>query len=181
LEPVKRKEIWTTSGVIDVIDDEGGYWDSYNVAIILPAAYPHDLPIPVETSRKILRNIDWHVSENGICCLSTPSLMFHELSEDINLQKWLDKFAHPFLANHVYRKKTTHYAHEEFSHGPEGIIEGWKKILKMDNAAKVLEYLQYMAGNKTVSLNKPCFCGSEKKYKRCYVKSSETSIKCSVK
>ena len=109
----------------------------------------------------------------GVCCLSTQAKMFYELAGKITLLKWLDKFAHPYLANHVYKIKTGHYAGEEFSHGSQGILEGWKKILQLKDDHEVLFYLQCLTGKGKPSLNKPCFCGSGKIYKRCFLLNQE--------
>jgi hypothetical protein len=166
---IQENNTWKINGVIDVIDDEGGYWDSYEISIIMLDDYPDSLPILIETSNKIERHIDWHMMSGGVCCLSTQAKMFYDLGGDITLVKWLNKFAHPFLANHVYRIKKGHYASEEFSHGNKGIIEGWKKIIPLKDNNQILAYLQHMVGVKRLSLNQPCFCGSRKKYKRCYL------------
>ncbi|MBL7743131.1 MAG: SEC-C domain-containing protein [Chitinophagaceae bacterium] len=165
---VKEGDFWRIDGCIDVTDDEGGYWETYEVSIFIPPDYPKDIPILQETGKKIKRESDWHMSSNGECCLATRAKIFHDLSEGITLLKWLDKFAHPFLANHVYRIKHNHYAHEEFSHGTKGIIEGWKKITGVRDAVSILKHLVQITGYRTQALNRPCFCGSGKKYKRCY-------------
>jgi hypothetical protein len=166
---VVENNIQKIAGTIDVIDDEGRYWDSYDVLIIIPDKYPNSLPVLIETSKKIERHIDWHIISEGICCLSTQSTMFYELKGDITLLRWLDKFAHPYLANHVYKLKTGSYANEEFSHGTLGIIEGWKQILHSNNTKQTLSLLKRMAGIESMALNQLCFCNSGKKYKRCYL------------
>jgi hypothetical protein len=167
MKPVLEGNVWKINGSIDVIDDEGGYWDTYQVLIFVPPRYPEDIPVMQEISEKIERHIDWH-NPSGFCCLATRAKIFHDLSDGITLLKWLDKFAHPFLANHVYRKRTGHYAHEEFSHGTKGIIEGWEKISGIRGASAILKHLAQISGYRTQALNRPCFCGSGKKYKRCY-------------
>lgn len=166
---IQGNNAWKIDGIIDVIDDEGGYWDSYEVSIVMDTDYPNSLPILVETGNKIERHIDWHMIPGGVCCLSTPAKMFYELGGDITLVKWLNEFAHPFLANHVYKVKTGQYANEEFSHGNKGILEGWRKIIPLIDSSQILLYLQQMVGKSKLSLNQLCFCGSGKKYKRCYL------------
>ncbi len=168
-DPVEENNVQKIVGAIDVVDDAGRYWDTYDVSIIIPAKYPNDLPILIETSNKIERHIDWHIIGEGFCCLSTKAKIFHELKGDLTLLRWLDKFAHPYLANHVYKLKTGHYANEEFSHGTLGIIEGWRQILDCNDTKKVLLQLKRMAGIESLPLNQLCFCNSGKKYKRCYL------------
>jgi len=168
MKPVYQGNLWRIDGSIDVIDDEEGYWDTYQVSIFLPPGYPKDIPVLQETSEKIKRDINWHMSRAGFCCLGTRAKIFYDLSDGITLLKWLDKFAHPFLANHVFRIKTGSYADEEFSHGTKGIIEWWEKISGLNGAVAILQHLRQISGYRTQALNRPCFCESGKKYKRCY-------------
>ena len=161
--------MWKISGSIDVIDDEGGYWDTYDVNIVLFNDYPESLPILIEVGKKIQRKLGWHISKEGICCLSTPAKMYHDLGGKITLLRWLDMFAHLYLANHVYKIKTGAYAGDEFSHGAKGILEGWQLILGTSDRKRVLRYLEHLVWIIQPSLNRPCFCGSNKKYKRCFL------------
>lgn len=169
ISPCLYNGMWRIDGIIDVVDDDGCYWDSYDISIVLSKEYPNDLPTLIETGKKIERTADWHISADGQCCLSTRAKMFYDLNGEITLLRWLNQFAHPFLANHVYRKKTKHYANEEFTHGVQGIIEGWKKILQVNTESKVLHHLEYMSGSRTMSKNELCFCGRGKLYKRCFL------------
>lgn len=168
LLPEKVGEGFIIKGSIDVIDDEGSYWDTYDVSILIPAYYPKELPILTETSKKIERHEDWH-NRDGICCLSTNAKMFHVLGEEINLLNWLDKFAHPFLANHVFRVKTGQYANNEFDHGTEGIVQGYCEIFILTTIKEVIDRLNLVCENKKLGRNDLCFCGSEKKYKKCFL------------
>lgn len=168
LPPEKVGEGFIIKGSIDVIDDEGGYWDNYDVNILIPRAYHLDLPILIETSNKIIRHEDWH-NRDGICCLSTNAKMFSVLGKDISLFNWLEKFAHPFLANHVYKIKTGNYANNEFDHGTEGIIQGYCEIFNLTYANEVIDRINLIIGNKKQGRNHLCFCGSGKKYKKCFL------------
>lgn len=166
--PEKCEVGWRIKGHIDVIDDEGGYWDTYEVRIIIPDGYPEQLPILIETSKKIERHEDWH-NTDGICCLSTNAKMFTTLKGDITLLRWLEKFAHPFLANHVYKIKTNAYASSEFEHGTAGLLQGYFEIFETLNVHEVIRMLRLMSGCLPMSKNAKCFCGSGKKYKRCFL------------
>lgn len=158
---------WYINGNIDVIDDEGGYWDTYSVCILLPKEYPAKLPLIKETSKKIAHHEDWH---NGTyCCLSTEAKMHSDMSGEITLLKWLDMFVHPFLANHVYKLKTGAYAGDEFEHGIKGIINGYLDIFAISNKEEVIKHLSYVTGRVKHSKNIHCFCKSGKNYKQCFL------------
>lgn len=155
-------------GSIDVIDDNDQYWDTYDVNILIPEFYPLELPILLETSMKIERHEDWH-NRGGICCLSTNAKMYSVLGKEITIFNWLEKFAHPFLANHVYRIQTGHYSNKEFAHGTIGIVQGYCEIFNVESKNEVIRFLSLICGIKKFGRNKPCFCGTGKKYKKCYL------------
>lgn len=168
LPPEKVGGGFVLKGSIDVVDDDGGYWDNYEVSILVSSNYPMELPILLETGKKIERHEDWHNRE-GICCLSTNAKMYSVLGKNITLFNWLEKFAHPFLANHVYRIKTGNYANKEFDHGTEGIIQGYCEIFNVTTEIEVIEKLKFICGSKKLGRNDSCFCGSGKKYKKCFL------------
>jgi hypothetical protein len=168
LKPPSPKSLgWNIDGYLDVIDDEGGYWDTYKVTIFVPEDYPVHLPELIETGKKIERHIDWH-NIDGVCCLSTKAVMFHEMRGNITLLFWLDKYALPYLANHVYRVQTGHYANLEFEHGVPGIIQGYSNLFGINDKKFIIERLKLLTGFRTIGRNDPCFCGSGIKYKKCY-------------
>lgn len=168
LPPERLGNGFVIKGSIDVIDDNDQYWDTYDVNILIPECYPLELPILVETSTKIERHEDWH-NRGGICCLSTTAKMYSILGKDLTLFNWLEKFVHPFLANHVYRIKTGHYANKEFNHGALGIVQGYCEIFNVESIFEVIEKLKLICGVKKLGRNNPCFCGDGKKYKKCYL------------
>ena len=168
LPPEKVGEGFVIKGNIDVVDGDGGYWDTYEVNVLIPKSYPLELPILIETSKKIERHEDWH-NRDGICCLSTNAKMYSVLGKDITLLNWLEKFAHPFLANHVFRIKTGNYANNEFAHGTEGIIQGYRELFNITSPYEVINILQLICGIKKLDRNDPCFCNNDKKYKRCFL------------
>ena len=167
LKPKKVDNGWEIDGFIDVIDDEGSIWDSFNVKITFPFNFPDQLFELKETGNKIPRGAEWHNNES--CCLSTNAIMFSEMLGNLTLLNWLIKFAHPFLANYVYKLKTEYYANEVFDHGEPGIIQGYYKVFRTNDLSIVVERLNYITGTKTLGRNDPCFCGSGKKYKHCYL------------
>lgn len=168
IQPEKCDAGWMIKGSIDVIDDEGSYWDTYAVNIIIPKNYPEELPVLIEIGDKIERSDDWH-NTTGVCCLSTNAKMFTILDGNITLLNWLKTFAHPFLANHVHKIKTGHYANKEFEHGTPGLIQGYYEIFKTSNENEVVTTLKFLCGVLKLGRNAMCFCESRKKYKRCFL------------
>jgi len=166
--PVRFEGCWIINGNIDVIDDEGGYWDTYNISIVIPSNYPSGLPMLYELGNKIKQEANWH-NTVGICCLSTPAKMFYVLGDNITLLRWLELFAHPYLANHVHKTKTGEYAGKEYDHGANGLIQGYYEVFGLTDPNAVLQRLSLICDLQKFGRNDPCFCRSGKKYKKCFL------------
>jgi hypothetical protein len=165
--PILINGEWTIDGSIDIIDLDGEYWDTFDVRITVPKSYPARLFELEETGERIPKTQEWH--NNVKCCLSTPAVMYSEMAGDLTLINWLDKFAHPYLANSLYKIKTGHYANEEFEHGTPGIIQGYQKVFRTSDVLVLIEQLELLTGSKILERNSRCFCNSGKKYKKCFL------------
>lgn len=169
LPPERLNDGWKIDGDFDVIDADGHRWDSYGIRIIIPAGFPYELPELVETSKKIEQSAGWHNS-GGECCLATHAKIFNELGTPISLLKWMDRFVHDYLANHVIKIREKIYPKGEYPHGEEGMVVGYKEIFNLNTAEEVLERLNFLCGTTSLGRNDRCFCQSGRKYKHCFLK-----------
>jgi len=165
--PERQGDGWKICGYFDVYDADGYCWDTYGILIFIPLNFPYELPSLFETTGKIEKHEDWH-NKNGLCCLSTNAIMFKELGSPISLLKWLDRFVHDFLANHVIKLRDKSYVNGEYSHGAKGIIEGYMDIFSLSTEEAVRSRLNLVSGTSRLMRNDLCFCDSGKKYKRCF-------------
>ncbi len=168
LQPIWVGEHWEINGAIDVIDDEDYCWDTFQVKIVIPKNFPEDLFQLLEMGKRIPKEAFWH---NSIaCCLSTHATIYSVLGEDLSLLNWLVKFAHPFLANFVYKCKKKEYASGEFEHETLGIIQGYEKLFRLNGTKEVFYLLKKLCSVLKKGRNEQCFCGSGIKFKYCYMK-----------
>jgi hypothetical protein len=171
-QPVRVGELWEITGAIDVIDDENNPWATYAVKITVPKKYPEEIFQLQETGGQIPKKADWHNSNS--CCVSTIAIIYSVLGEDLSLLNWLVKFAHPYLANHIYKVKTGAYAGGEFLHATDGTIQGYEKLLGLKGVKEVYQKLKIVCSVLQKGRNDKCFCGSGKKFKNCYLLSPFT-------
>lgn len=163
---------WDIIGAIDVIDDQGTLWDTYEVKIVIPKNYPEELFELQEIGNKIPKDPNWHNGQS--CCVSTDATIYSTLGEDLSLLNWLVKFAHPFLANHIVKKETGKYAGGEFPHNIEGTIAGYEKLFDLQGALMVYNKLKILCSVLNLGRNNKCFCGSGLKFKKCFLHSPFT-------
>lgn len=172
LPPEKLDEGWKIDGEFDVVDADGHKWDTYGISILVPPGFPYDLPALLETSKKIEPTAEWHNS-NGVCCLATNAIIYKELGTPISLLKWMNRFVHDYLANHVIKLRDNSYAKGEYPHGEEGMLVGYKEIFGLETESEVMNRLNLICRNVSLGRNEKCFCNSGKKYKRCFLLNPE--------
>jgi len=100
-----KLKMWLITGELDICDIKGVYWNTFNIVIAVPQNYPYCVPIVIEKSILIPRDIDWHISEEGICCL--------DVSHEGIIQYYREEHKLPdepsivLLLSHVMKKKRT--------------------------------------------------------------------------
>lgn len=159
---------WKIDGEFDVIDADGHKWETYGISILVSPKFPYDLPCLIETSNKIEHSVEWH-NDYGFCCLATKAIIYNDLGSPISLLKWMDRFVHDFLANHVVKVLDKNYPKGEYPHYEEGMIVGYKEIFGLNTDSEVMRRLKLLCGILSLGRNEMCFCGSGKKYKRCFL------------
>lgn len=155
-------------GGIDIIDDNLQFWDSYKIEIIVPKiGFPNVVPLVVETSEKIKRDEDYHISEEGLCCLDIPHKLLIEKSRGISLVNFYQNYIYPFFANHQYKLKTTKYAGEEYKHYSKGIIQFYEEEYGLTDTLQIIQYLEFILEHRKAERNKECPICGKPKYKKC--------------
>ena len=158
------------TGEIDICDVNGNYWDTFKIAIHLEKSkYPHTIPLVKETSRKIIRNDDWHISDDGFCCLDIDHELEYLSKRGINITSFYQKYIYPFFANTLYKKQNGEYANNEYNHDFEGVIQFYKEKLKLNDVFLIIKILNVILINKIPERNQLCVCGNNIKIKKCHL------------
>lgn len=162
-----REGIEFLSGTFRIIDDEGKEWNSFQIEIRFNSAFPYLFPQLVELGGKIPKVADWHINENGGCCITIPLLEVTSCKNGITVLQFIQNHVKPYLFNQAHRLEKGYYAHQEFAHGVYGILEYYQELFKEKDVEKVIGYLKILKstefGKKT-----PCFCGKKAKFRKCH-------------
>jgi hypothetical protein len=155
-------------GVIEVVDTNGDFWNDYEVRIVVPKlGYPNVVPKIYETSAKIVRHDDFHISKEGKCCLDIHHKLMLEKRRGITLISFYKKYIYPFFANHQYKIKTESYAGEEYKHDVDGVIQFYNEEFSLTDYELIIKHIECSLGILKAGRNKQCpICGNPK-YKKC--------------
>ena len=168
LKPEFINGLWQMKGSLDVIDEFGKNWDTYHVKVIFPNNYPKAIPTMYEIGGKIPQKGSYLVNSDGTCCLAVPALEMILLSRGINIKNFITELAIPYLANQTYKRKKGKFAGEEFEHGIQGLYDFYSETFQSKDPILIVKSIQKIILNELPDRNKPCYCGSNKKYKHCH-------------
>jgi hypothetical protein len=171
---VQTAKIWMITGELDICDTEGVYWDTFMIAIFVPRAYPYCVPIVMEKSNLIPRDIAWHISPEGFCCLDVGHNLTALSKKGINMADFIASKIYTYFANQLYKLAEKHYAGDEYAHHVDGILQYYIEELRLPGAAGTLSVLNSVINNSGISRNDTCPCGSGLKVKNCHQREIET-------
>ncbi|WP_372935028.1 hypothetical protein [Mariniphaga sediminis] len=164
---VSKANMWVVSGEIDICDKVGCFWETFSVAIYVPISYPYCKPTVREISNIIPRSENWHINDNGECCVDIEHNLLIYKKRGFNILDFIKNKVYPYFANQVFKEKSGEYAAGEYQHYFDGIRQFYREKLNIKS-----DILQKLITNKLPSRNELCICG-KKKYKYCHLKSIE--------
>jgi len=142
--------------------------DYYNISIDL-SPYPEYFPVVFETGERIPKKIDRHVyTDTGSCCFTTNAKAQILLKTVItSLMDFMKEIVMPYFMNNSYYEINGRYYDEEYSHGPVGVVEGYRDILQISDDLRIAKVMfDYLNGGK-LNVHQNCYCGSGKTLLRC--------------
>ena len=119
----KKLDSWVIAGELDICDTKGIYWDTFDLFIIVPRAYPYCVPLLLENSEIIPRDIDWHINSKGFCCYDVDHNLTIMSKTGIDLLDFIANKIYSYFANQLYKLNKNKYAGAEYAHHLEGVIQ----------------------------------------------------------
>ncbi|MBU1762081.1 MAG: SEC-C domain-containing protein, partial [Bacteroidetes bacterium] len=147
---------------------------TFNIGIAVPQSYPHCIPVIIERTEIIPRDIDWHISQEGLCCVDVSPNLIAMSKKGIHIYDFIKRKIYPYFANQIYKLSENKYAGKEYAHHIEGIIQYYVEDLYISDEKTILLILQRLISSPHIGRNEKCPCGSEKKIKNCHQLSVET-------
>lgn len=138
--------------------------DSYTIAVFVDFRYPKVVP----TVRELAGRIDKGFHMNGdILCLGVPEEM-KIFIKNRTLSEFLDKYLNSYLYAHSFQEKYGVMPYADRSHGYQGIVEFYREYLDINDNTVLYILLSEAVETKSRNRNRPCHCGSGKKYEHCH-------------
>lgn len=159
-------------GVIDVSDAEGNFLEEFEVALLIPEKCPYGVPDLFETSQKLPRGEDDHVNPIGLCCVEMDLDLMVQARRGIRLSDFLTKKVYPFFLSILHKISEGTYPGGDYAHGTEGRLQRYRERFNTNDDFFVLDALELALSGRSVGRNDLCWCGSDRKAKRCHLDDS---------
>lgn len=163
-----KVKMWIITGELDICDTEGVYWNTFQITMLVPRSYPYCVPIVAERSNIIPRDIEWHISSEGICCLDVDHNLKAMAKKGINLTAFIKDKVYTYFANQLYKLEKNEYAGKEYAHHLDGIIQYYQETHHLSDKQTIIAMLSRLTNNSLLGRNDKCPCGSGKKIKHCH-------------
>jgi hypothetical protein len=167
-----KNQFWYVKGELDICDTEGEYWGSFNILITVPHPYPYSLPIVKEISNHIKRDDNWHINNEGVCCLDITHKMLFIAARGINIFEYIRNYVYPYFANQLYKIKIGKYAGDEYKHHFAGINQFYAEDLNIHDPEIAILILEAILKGEIPGRNKKCIC-KKAKFKKCHLSAVE--------
>lgn len=141
--------------------------DGYKILIKPTVEYPFRFPHVFETEGRLPNNIDWHVFNDGHCCIKSIPEEIIICRKGINLHSFIRDQVIPYFFNQKYRELNGYFLKER-SHGVEGWIEYFEEIFNTKNLEIIYKGLLFLLERNEPNRVSKCFCGSGLKYRKCH-------------
>jgi hypothetical protein len=151
------------TGELILRDTAAIFVDSYSIRIQPTPTYP----FVFETGERIPVNLDWHVFQDGHCCIKSVPEEALLCRKGITLLWFIEQQLKPYFFGQKFREIHGYFLHER-SHDLSGTIEFFEDVFETHNLTTIAEGLHFIKKRQEPGRVSDCFCGSGRKYRKCH-------------
>ncbi len=157
-------------GNIDIIDNTGKLWDTYEIEIRGSNSYPKGFPKLFEVGDSFPKIASWHTYEfdDKSCCIDVTPNEILICKNGISVVDYIQLFVIPYLANQTFRKREGYYLYGEYSHGILGRIEFYQNKLKAKNTFDLMKMIDLIIGGFNPDRTAFCPVCNKIKFRKCH-------------
>lgn len=171
IKPLSVGSLVTLNGVFNFsakFNNRNEITDSYSLRILVPAAFPRDVPEVTEIGHKIPRNGDYHVNSNGTLCLGSRLRLLLQISSKPTLSGFAEECLIPYLYAASYKLKFGgKFLFSELQHGTMGELRDYVDLFGLKDLEQVSSALRLLAVKKRIANKYPCPCGCGRRLGKC--------------
>lgn len=142
--------------------------DSYHLQIVVPQAFPKEIPKVTEIDQKIPREGKYHVNRDATLCLGSALRLRQNLSQNPSILGFTKNCLLPYLYAISHKLKYGgDFPFGELPHGEPGVVADYLDLFCLKERAQVKQTLLLLGMKKRIANKKPCPCGCGKRLGAC--------------
>jgi hypothetical protein len=142
--------------------------DSYQIEIVIPAAFPRANPRVTELGKRIPRNADYHVYRNNTLCMGSPIHLLMKIYKEPTLSGFSKTCLIPYLYAMSYKLKNGgSFIFGELAHEKKGLIDDYMSLFGLNTKEQVIQAQNLLGMKKRIANKKDCPCGCGKLLGKC--------------
>jgi len=153
-------------GAFPVRGAQGEELDCFEVSVLLPKAFPRELPVVREVYGRIPWNADRHVEPDGKACVIFPDDRWRCFPEGSTVLDYLRGPVHNYFLSQSYWEEYGEWPLGEWDHGELGILEYYRWLVGIDDNLTACRFL-HILGKMKLKRHWECPCGSGVKIVDC--------------
>jgi hypothetical protein len=146
----------------------GTITDEFDLQILIPSGFPHDLPQITEVSGRIPRIANFHIYSDGTLCLGSPLRLLLKLSNDPTLTGFAANCLVPYLYAISYKVNFQGpLPFDELAHGSLGILTDTAELFHLQTVEQARAVLELLTLKKRRANKNLCPCGCGRRLGKC--------------
>jgi len=168
----KVKDFFKFSGNFYLTNPQGDLIESFEIVILIGKAYPNIFPIVVLLDDKIDKIEDNHISEKGIICFEHDYVTNAIAKSGLMLYDFANYYLPKYFSWVLVKKYGDAQNLQEWAHGNDGTKQFYENLLETTDKNTVCLFLENYCRVSKINRNDKCFCGNDKKIKRCHIEAA---------
>lgn len=147
--------------------NHGHVTDAFDLRIVVPHAFPRDLPKVWEIGDRIPRDKEHHVNRGGSLCLGSPLSLLDIVNRNPTLPHFAEKCLIPWLYAMSKKLAGGDLVFGELAHYGEGLLDDYVQLFRLHTSAQARAALKLLTIKRRVANKRKCPCGCSRRLGRC--------------
>jgi hypothetical protein len=152
--------------------------DVYELSLLVPSAFPRDIPQVKETAGRIPADGKHHRNSDGTLCLGSPLRLLVNISKNPTLIGFAENCLIPYLyAMSRNLNEGIPFVFGELEHGTPGELSDYAALLGVKNPDQARKAVRLLGMKERCANKQPCPCGCGHRLGRCTFRARLSQIR----
>jgi len=164
----ERKASYLFRGNYYLINPQGDFIESFEIAIVIEQNYPNTFPVVFLLDDKIEKNADNHINPDCSICFDHTYVTNALAARGLRLFDFVNYYPNKYFSWILVKQYGQTHNLQEWAHDHKGKIQLYESLLETTEKDTLRLFLETYCRTKALNRNDKCYCGNGKKLKKCH-------------